>query len=374
MRSIPEIHHNNSLRVLRRTFEFRLRVLFGIAIAASAAPVYAAGRGDSDEDGDIDLRDFANLQQCIPEPEDPPPFGDCLVFDFNGDEVVDQSDFDAMYDTPLGPVVIPPGALMQDSEIGVTSLITRRAIRHRLPQLIGSQGRFVDIAGVFAERTNKPITMQMPNRYNLPIGTEVRFGKADHNSPDWMDLAEEGGDTGVGVVKPDPDGGTMIEVQFDHFCRICAGYCLPYPSPRSTGGGGGGSGGGAGGGAGGSGGGNCGDSSVTYCGGFLTEEIALPGFQERGRPWGLSLAYHSTAAAPSVTLRGQIDYGSERPVERTVFTFNIEGVTVEAAYDLSEDNQLQYGTFFRNGRNGLGERMPTGSYPYSIFATLHLPG
>ena len=336
MRSIPGIHHNRSLGVLHRTYEFGLRVVLGIAMAASAAPVYAAGRGDSDEDGDIDLRDFANLQMCIPEPGDPPPFGDCLIFDFNGDEVVDQADFEAMYDTLLGPgvfppritdtavvlgrvfialpdgeddvplegaritaapycdeceeeedlppvaftdaqgnfryetvpfegqtdfllrirkdgyaenlrritiiaarcqrthdaflnevnppvmvkadegatledqngevtLIIPPGALMRDSEIGVTSLITHRAIRDRLPQLVGSPGRFVDIAGVFGERTNKPVTMQVPNRYNLPIGTEVRFGKVDHNSLEWMDLAEEGGDIGVGVVKPDPE-------------------------------------------------------------------------------------------------------------------------------------------------------------------------
>lgn len=265
---------------------------------------------------------------------------------------------------------IPPGALMEDSEIGITVLSSEDAIRDKLPQLVagGIVGTYIDISGVFGDQTNVPVTMRVPNTYNLPIGTELRFGKIDHNTLEWMDLEEAFGGSqqdgvGIGVVKSDDNGGTVIEVQFDHFCSVCTGYCLPFPTPSSTDGSGGGPGGKDG---------DCGgagNSLISFREGDLSETVELPPFQEWGQPWGLALGYSSSAASPSITLTAQIDYDSTRPVERTIFEFNIEGVTVEAAYDFSQNDHKHHGTFFWDGRNGLGDLMPTGTYPYSIVAT-----
>lgn len=481
-----------------------------ILVLASTSLSLGAGRGDSDDDGDIDLLDYRNLQLCLPESDDPPPFVDCGVFDFNGDEVVDLVDYESFFNALLGPgvipprrtdsaliigtvfhaetreplegaritaafltgeeeqdhppvalsnaegqfeyrtvpfegeatflvrirkdkfaenlrpvhiladrcnrvhdaylnpatppvmvkadegaeledqtgevrLIIPPGALMEDSEIGVTSLVTPKAIRDRLPPLVASggrfmddkevnQGRFVIISGVFGDETKIPVTLQVPNKYDLPVGTEVRFGKIDHNTLEWMDLETEEG-VGVGVVRPDGEGGTLIEVEFDHFCDICTGYCLPYPDPGTD------NSGDDGGcksrccgtpspGPGGDNGGNItGDSVVNLREGYLREVISLPTFREMGQPGDLTLAYFSGAASPTVTLAAQIDYDSTRPVERTIFTFDIEGVTTEAVYDFSENNRKHNGNFFWNGRNAPGDLLPTGAYAYSIFAT-----
>ena len=271
-----------------------------------------------------------------------------------------------MLTEPTGQVTleIPPGALQQDSEVGITMLASHEAIRDDLPQLVGTAGTFIDISGVFGDQTNLPVTLNLPNQYNLPLGTELRFGKIDHNTLEWMDLETAPG-IGVAVVKSDGIGGSLIEVKFDHFCTVCTGYCLPYSSPDISDGSRPGSGGG-----GGSGNGNiCGNSVIHQREGYLRETFSPPSFQEMGRPWGLSFAYFSAAANPSVSLSATIDFDSTRPVERTIFEFDIEGLTVEAAYGFSENNQKHHGTFIWDGRNGLGDLMPTRSYVYHIMAT-----
>lgn len=273
----------------------------------------------------------------------------------------------AMLTEPTGQVTleIPPGALQQDSEIGVTVLTSHEAIRDDLPQLVGTAGTFIDISGVFGDETTVPVTLCVPNQYDLPLGTELRFGKIDHNTLEWMDLETEPG-VGVGVVKPDGNGGTLIEVKFDHFCTVCTGYCLSArPGDGSDGSR---PGGGEGGGKGGPG-NTCGNSVINQREGYLWETVSLPSFQEIGQSWGLSFAYFSSAANPSASLSATIDYGSTRPVERTIFEFDIEGVTVEATYDFSENNQKHHGTFIWDGRNGLGSLMPTGSYTYRMEST-----
>ena len=64
-----------------------------------------------------------------------------------------------------------------------------------------------------------------------------------------------------------------------------------------------------------------------------------------------------------------MDYNSTRPVERTIFEFNVEGSKPKLAYDYSENNQKHHATYIWNGRNVFGDLMPTGSYDYSIRAT-----
>ncbi len=56
--------------------------------------------GDVDYDEDLDLADFAGLQQCFGES---PVSGGCSAFDFDGDNDVDTDDFDAWAQTMTGP-------------------------------------------------------------------------------------------------------------------------------------------------------------------------------------------------------------------------------------------------------------------------------
>ena len=158
-------------------------------------------------------------------------------------------------------------------------------------------------------------------------------------------------DVGIGIVRSDGQGGTFIEVQCNHFCTICTGYCLPYPPPDSPpppppppddcpdG----------------PGPNQPGNSVIDKREGFLQETHTLPGMTEFGVPWNLSLVYSSQTANPSVTLRGYVDYNSTRPVERTIFEFNVEGIKAEAAYDYSENNQKHHATYIWNGRNVFGD-------------------
>lgn len=287
-------------------------------------------------------------------------------------------------DEKMGIVLeIPPGALMPPDPknpdapvlISMTGLATSNAVRDKLPPLVigdgvdtlESSGTYIDIGGVFGDQTLKPVTMRVPNKHNLPPGTRIRFGKIDHNTLEWTDLCNSSdpevpcdpeSDFGVGVVVPD---GTMIEVQFDHFCTVVCNWCADPETPNcncdndndnSDGGDG-----------------ICGSATISFREGYLSETVSLPAFQEFGQPWGVALSYSSGAADPSVTLSARADYDSNRPIERTIFHFSIEGLVVEAAYDFSQFNVKHNATFFWNGRNALDELMPTGSYPLTIVIT-----
>ena len=50
---------------------------------------YSFIQGDADGDGDLDLRDFAILENCFAQS---PPTGLCNAFDFNDDKAIDLSD------------------------------------------------------------------------------------------------------------------------------------------------------------------------------------------------------------------------------------------------------------------------------------------
>lgn len=270
---------------------------------------------------------------------------------------------------------IPPGALQGDSNLRVTMLHSAGALRDALPQFVSAAGTFVDITGAAADDTNSLMTMRVPNIYNLPLNTRVPFGKIDHHTLIWSDLRDlyhgppPMPDTLLGRVVSDPANGTAIEVSFDHFCSVCTGYCLPYPTPTPTNGTPadqgqpspqqGGSCPGT----------QCGNSTISFREGFLWETLSLPGFREFGDDWSLTLGYASHAASPSVTLTTQVNYNSTRPVERTLFEFEIEGATAAANYVLSSNNQRPIGTWFWNGANSLGSLVPTGSYPYKIVVT-----
>jgi len=51
--------------------------------------------GDLDDDGDVDLDDYAAFFQCLTGPDGGPVIFDCLRGDFDGDDDIDLLDFAA---------------------------------------------------------------------------------------------------------------------------------------------------------------------------------------------------------------------------------------------------------------------------------------
>ncbi len=240
---------------------------------------------------------------------------------------------------------IPPNALMADSDISMTKLFSHEAIRDDLPPLVGIEGTFVSIEGVFGEATQIPVTLRMPNELQFPLGARIPFGKIDHNTLEWSDLRDAFGTTpppadpdfGIGIVRDDGAGGTFIEVTFDHFCTVCSGYCLPiepgeigpelaqpwdgwpgdFQGPDFS----------------------CGNSIISHREGVLWEFLQLPGFQEFGQPWGISLGYYSASAYPSATFGARVEYSSTRPIESTSMTLSLPGQKLEAVFGASPSGQ-----------------------------------
>ena len=262
-------------------------------------------------------------------------------------------------------LIVPPNVLQRDMDIAVTVLSSDTQLRERLPGQVSRFGIFVDIDGVFGHETQDPVTLRIPNTYSLPIDTEVPFGKVDHNTLEWSDMREVANQSipeNLGIVKSDGQGGTFIEVQFDHFCSICTGYCLPYDPgvPTDVPGGTGP---------------QCtpsevfGMSSVSMREGHLRETLDLPSFVELGESLPMRLLYSSHAAAPSYTVSMTMQYPTTRPVEGTVFEFQVEGKSVSAVYSRRNQTENPTGTWIWDGRNGFGDRLPTGSYDVEMIAT-----
>lgn len=298
-------------------------------------------------------------------------------------------------------LMVPPGALMGDSMIQVTQLDSDDQLRDRLPMLTSTQGTFIDVTGVSGDITNTPVTMRIENRYGLPIGTTVPIpmGKLDHFTLEWSDLRDLY--TGPGAPPPtfegqvisDGAGGSVIEFEFDHFCTICTSYCLPIPPPPNPmpcdappppppppvppgppspppppgppgppgpGGQMDPCGGPMPGGF------SFGNSIVQLREGYLYEYISLPTFQERGLAFGPQFGYFSGAASPSATLSAQTDYATTRPIERTQYEFDVEGVRVLGVYDFSELNVKHFGKYIWPGTDFSGALLPTGSYAFDV--------
>ena len=285
---------------------------------------------------------------------------------------------DTLLCDPTGQVELffPDGAISDPAEVAITVLPDASFLRSDLPQLVSDAGFFIDINGVFGDETDVPVTLTLPNTFGLPPGTQVQIGKVDHNTLEWVDMREAYDGKGpppdfIGEVSQD---GETITVPFDHFCTVCTGYCLPIPcdEPRPQGpmcdpppdpdnppdpwpfpplpwc---------------------CGNSLITLEEGHLYEWIDLPGFTERGEPWALKLGYTSLAANPSVTISMGVDFLGPRPVERTIFSFTIEGLTKQAAYGRTSGGLQPRGMWFWDGYDFLGNELPTGSYQYQAQAT-----
>lgn len=261
---------------------------------------------------------------------------------------------------PSITLVLPPNALLRDSSVAVTKLRSSGELRQPLP-LATVEGVYTDVAGVFGDNTALPVTLRVPNTYGLPAGTQVPFGKVDHNTLQWADFRQLGTAT-IGTVDPTE---TFITVQFDHFCTCTTGFCAPLPNPVASDNSG------------------CGDAGRCSCDGpgemagssivnlregFLREEIQVPPMQELGMLFDLSLGYASNAAAPTVTLAARTDYQTVRPVQATGYAFKIEGMLVQAFY-AATTAQSPYGTWLWDGRDAMGQFKATGSYPYSIQST-----
>ncbi len=261
---------------------------------------------------------------------------------------------------------IPAGALGTVSpSIAVTVLESEEFLRSGLPRLTAGLGTFIDIAA--SSGSGEPlacadcaVTMTIPNQFGLDPFTPVPFGKVDHDTLEWIDLRSlyggEGGAPADFLGEVSADGAT-ISVSFDHFCTICTPFCNPVPNtnqdefqntsnnndPSRQ----------------------CGNSTIDTHEGILQEELSLPTFREFGREIGLSLVYDSSTARPSTSLGSRVAYDGVRPVERTSFTFRIEGWEKEITYGPSAgvDHNSRW---LWDGTNILGDQLPTGIYSYTV--------
>ena len=62
-----------------------------------------AGDGDFDDNGVVDMSDFAVLQDCFTGPDNGPPDSGCDAGDFDADDDVDATDFTLFIDLFAGP-------------------------------------------------------------------------------------------------------------------------------------------------------------------------------------------------------------------------------------------------------------------------------
>ncbi len=87
----------------------RQRIAMGwYAVAAQLVP--AAKPADFDQDGDVDLEDFAAFQACFNGPNAPPAVGCSVPADLDGDgdvDLVDFSRFQACFNGPNAPPACP---------------------------------------------------------------------------------------------------------------------------------------------------------------------------------------------------------------------------------------------------------------------------
>lgn len=263
-------------------------------------------------------------------------------------------------------LVIPPNALFRDSAgVTVTLLRSTRYLPDQPPRGI-AESSFVHIGGIPDGQTRSPVTLEVPNVYNLPVLTQVPFGRLDSDTVEWQDFTQASPPGTVGVVRRRLDNSTYLEVQLSRFSALGPGMCLlikplqgGVPDPDGGGGDGG-----------------CGDgpscdkcnSVISYREGHLGETLSLPAFTEFGAPWALSLGYTSYSAAPSATLTVTTSQGDRTPAVATQARFQVEGTVAEAFFSSSSEGQRVIANWFWDGRNGAGVQLPSGVYPFSIQA------
>lgn len=129
---------------------------------------------------------------------------------------------------PTGQVQleIPPNAISGDamSQISVTCLPSEGAAAP-LPHRVVLAEPLFEISGLDGEETAEPVTLRVPNIFNLPAGTQIPFGKIPAGGTDWADVRDPtavGQDPadpslGIGVVKEVAPGQTVVEVRLTHF-------------------------------------------------------------------------------------------------------------------------------------------------------------
>jgi len=272
-------------------------------------------------------------------------------------------------------VIIPPWALPQDASFSATWFSTGDSFPLPLPD------NFIYLGGVQMGPEhiifNKPVTLRVRNNLRLPPGTMTSYFYVSH---DENDPNEGYYDPGFGVVTAD---GAFIEYQMNHFS--CAPFGIPPPGgplppgppgppsppgpppppgppgppgppappedPPPCGG-------------------EDGSSTIGYCRGNLSLEHDLPAVYSYGTNDAPALTYNSSSADPRPMISDEINmqgYGTSSLQSVGVRAqVAIEGSQTDIFIAPSSNTMPLH--FLWDGTNSSGQKLPNGSYPYTLAA------
>jgi len=247
-------------------------------------------------------------------------------------------------------VVIPPGAVDVDTDVTITMYDSEE----QLPAPL--KGRELYAIGEFGPHGtvfNVPVTVRLPNRYNMPPGTLIPCVDYDPENKVWNDV-------GDGVVTAD---GRFIELEVQHFSWYGAVWVPdsyddspqdPVPPTRDIedqttqdqapdkekk---------------------DCGNSAVSLKRGGLESDHPLPSYRSMDKDHALTLHYDSGTAYPQASVSFSIN--STRNIKRTRARLTAFGMQT-TEYFGSDNGKFAWMTEAKDAR---GTFVPTGIYPYSM--------
>ncbi|GMR20210.1 MAG: hypothetical protein BMS9Abin36_0805 [Gammaproteobacteria bacterium] len=260
-------------------------------------------------------------------------------------------------------VTFPPGALPNDTDIQGVYLPNRQTFPIDLPVSIPYAGG-VQMGPEHIE-FNSPVTVRIKNVLGLPAGTVVPYFFASHSLDDPNPSLYDPGD---GMVTAD---GQFIEFQVNHFSCAGLGYPPPPDEPDDD---------------------DedkededdteddndedddeCkkGSSTVSLCKGNVKLKHQLPSFQAFGRNNAPVLAYDSGTVTPRPYISARINMGAlydpATPPDSVRARLSIEGMEKDI-YVSPAGGKIPF-HYSWTARNGLDQKLKTGSYPYSLRPT-----
>ena len=257
-------------------------------------------------------------------------------------------------------VVIPAGATDETIEVRATNLYDESQIPP-LPDT--SDFAYCVKLDPDLYEFDRSVTIRIANTLNFPVGTLIPVGIYSRDQGLWRhaDMA---------TVTSD---GLWVEARTRHFsyCDINDAIFLDFldkikkmdpfditPEPTRT--------------PGGACSGTPGCSLVSQQDGSLQERHRLPDYKSMNVARSVELVYNSSHADPRFPLAME-SYGDvDGQATKNSVVFSVEGRRKEVYYQT--DDGLDRFAWMWDGRNGRGEALPTGVYPYTIDLTHHFRG
>lgn len=255
-------------------------------------------------------------------------------------------------------VTIPPGALTQDLPLTITEIAGNDQLT-----VDPAEGRFALSAaqlGPCHVEFTMPVKIEFLNTWGLPVGTRLNANFLQHDRDnDHVPALTDRYDFTYGEVT---DGG-WLSVSATHFSCVSAepimgpGPDQGPPSPddidpnRTSANNCPGAGSPTG-------------STLCYKDGSLSLNESLPPVLSGGVPTALGFTYRSTLASPRALIGNNARLPVAAPRESRT-TVSVAGHW-NRVYFRGTPNEPYTSGYVWNGRNGRGELVPTGAWPYSI--------